>query len=610
MEEYVGSLWHRLITRSASQEYAQARVCLQDVGRSVATLFRALGGDRGLRIEASAPRDYLTWRSLLARIAGTGRQVSLAWRDDESLRLPESIALFPEPAQNRELYLWLAALASKQPNGFRHWGRDNQQHVVDLLQQCPGLRPRYQRLVSSYMGLRPDPGWLPEGDARLERAIQQALLDPGSVQTFPASNRAPWPVLLWLYPSTGVNAPVAMLDDDDTVDVPQSGGGEGHKRIRKQGAVVDDPNGRDGLLLFRLENLFSWSEYSSLDRTCDDSEDEDVGRVADDLDIISVSRKRQAGASRLKLDLDLPAAINDDLPLGDGILLPEWDFRRNSLREGYCLLQPMLDQRAEPMPLPGRLIPVVKQLRARFETLKPERQWLRRQPEGDEVDLDAWLDFQARRQQGDNRDAGLYRRFSHQNRDLCCLLLADLSMSTEAYINNDYQVIDVIRDSLLLFSEALSAVGDRFALYGFSSVKRHQVRFNLLKNFGETYDDRVRGRLQSLRPGYYTRMGAAIRQATKILMDQGESRRLLLLISDGKPNDIDHYEGRYGVEDTRMAIIEARQQGLLPFCITIDQEAEAYLPYLFGSDGFSVIHRPAQLPRELPLLYSRLTGGC
>ena len=105
--------------------------------------------------------------------------------------------------------------------------------------------------------------------------------------------------------------------------------------------------------------------------------------------------------------------------------------------------------------------------------------------------------------------------------------------------------------------------------------KRHQVRFNLLKNFSEPYDDQIRGRLQALRPGYYTRMGAAIRQATRILMDQKGSHRLLLLISDGKPNDIDHYEGRYGVEDTRMAIIEARKKGLIPYCITIDREAES-----------------------------------
>jgi nitric oxide reductase NorD protein len=187
------------------------------------------------------------------------------------------------------------------------------------------------------------------------------------------------------------------------------------------------------------------------------------------------------------------------------------------------------------------------------------------------------------------------------------LLLSDLSMSTDAYINNQLRVIDVIKDSMLLFSEALAAVGDPFALYGFSSVKRHHVRFTLLKNFAEPYNDHIRGRILSLRPGFYTRMGAAIRQASNILAEQTHHRKLLLILTDGKPNDIDNYEGRYGIEDTKQAIIAARRLGLIPFCITIDQKADQYLPYIFGHNGFSVIFDPSQLPTKLPHLYHQLT---
>jgi nitric oxide reductase NorD protein len=160
---------------------------------------------------------------------------------------------------------------------------------------------------------------------------------------------------------------------------------------------------------------------------------------------------------------------------------------------------------------------------------------------------------------------------------------------------------------MLLFSEALAAVGDPFAIYGFSSVKRHHVRFTLLKNFAESYNDHIRGRILSLRPGFYTRMGAAIRQASNILAEQTQHRKLLLILTDGKPNDIDNYDGRYGIEDTRQAIIDARRLGLVPFCITIDQKADQYLPYIFGSNGFTVIFDPSQLPTKLPQLYHQLT---
>jgi len=102
-------------------------------------------------------------------------------------------------------------------------------------------------------------------------------------------------------------------------------------------------------------------------------------------------------------------------------------------------------------------------------------------------------------------------------------------------------------------------------------------------------------------------MGAAIRQATELLGACKQRRKLLLLVTDGKPNDLDLYEGRYGVEDTRQAVMEARKQGLLPFCITIDREAGDYLPYMFGANGYTLIKEPQQLPFRLPQLYKQLT---
>jgi len=160
----------------------------------------------------------------------------------------------------------------------------------------------------------------------------------------------------------------------------------------------------------------------------------------------------------------------------------------------------------------------------------------------------------------------------------------------------------------LVFSEALLEAGDPFAVYGFSSIKNKQVRFNLVKNFTEPYGDAVRGRILSIKPGFYTRMGASIRQATQILEQQKSQQRLLLIISDGKPNDIDHYEGRYGIEDTRKAIQEAKHLGLQPFCITIDEEGSDYLPYLFGDQGYAVIKDITRLPSLLPKLYLNLTA--
>jgi nitric oxide reductase NorD protein len=605
LEEWVGSVWHRFITRHASPDFPEARVELQTLQRPLALLYRALGGGAGVSLEAASARDLLLRRNLLQQVAGTCQQLPVAWCDSDNLRLPASLAVYPEVALNAELYRWLALLAARAGE-MRHWARDNQRWTCELLDAYPALQQRYTNLVEGHLLLRPDPAQLPGAEGELEDALQQALRTPGSVSSFPRSERAPWPLPLWLYPAQNLGAPqVAALGDEDegALKAPDSA----QKVVRKRATRVEENTGKGGLLLFRLENLFSWSEHVDLDRCGDDSEDLDAARVAEDLDELSLSRQRVRKGGGLKLDLDLPPADSDDIPLGEGIKLPEWDYRRQVLREDYVNLQLMLPRGAEPQPLPQRLAPLARRIRRQFEHLRSDRQWQRQQPQGSELDLQAWLDFHVERQHGQCAERGLFMEQRQNRRDLACLLLADLSMSTDAHLDDEHRVIEVITDSLLLFGEALSAVGDDFALYGFSSLRRQQVRLLELKSFRQRYNDDTRGRIQALKPGYYTRMGAAIRQATKQLAERKQRRKLLLLVTDGKPNDLDLYEGRYGVEDTRQAVLEARREGLLPFCITIDQEAGAYLPYMFGANGYTLIREPAQLPIRLPQLYRQLT---
>ncbi|RKZ84082.1 MAG: nitric oxide reductase, partial [Gammaproteobacteria bacterium] len=249
-----------------------------------------------------------------------------------------------------------------------------------------------------------------------------------------------------------------------------------------------------------------------------------------------------------------------------------------------------------------------RKIRRQFEILRPQRHWLSRQSEGSELDLENYINYLTDRKHGRvNSDTPVYRDLRNQSRDLSCLLLADLSLSTDAHINNTSRVIDVIRNSLYLFSEALSVTGDRFALHGFSSRNRSHVRFYNIKGFDDNYNNDIRGHINAIRPGYYTRMGAAIRYASQLLEKEATSQKLLLILTDGKPNDLDKYEGRYGIEDTRQAILEAEKKGLQPFCITIDEKAEDYLPYLFGKNAYILVKNAQELPAKLPLLYLRLT---
>lgn len=605
MEERVGELWHRLVTGAARRDFTAAQVQLHQVKREVGVLFRALGGDGGLRVVAGVARTHGARRAWLQRLAGSGERAEVAIRDRETLQLPSSIALFPDATLNRDLYLWLAALAARA-SAFTpgDWLEANQRLTVELLADLPGLVPRYVRLVQAHLLLRPDPVRLPTSEAVVETGIRQALMEPGSVDSLMPARRPPTPVPLWLY-----SAPMITPDPAGNED-GESGGGSGSAgdQRRRRAERVDTPDARRGLIFNRFETLMSWAEYVKVDRATDDADDQSAQRAADDLEVMSVARGGQTSGAKLRFDLDLPAAENDDLILGPGLRLPEWDYRSSTLRPEHCLLIPMAARAAVDAPLPDELRAPAAKLRRRFELLASAPRWRRGECDGQELDMDACLRHRADALRGaSDCQPPLYRALRRDGRELSTLLLADLSLSTDAWLNDRVRVIDVIRDSLLLFAECLHATRDRFAIYGFSSRRRNHVRFHTLKEFGETYGDRARGRLLAIKPGYYTRMGAAVRRATQMLGQQPTERRLLLILTDGKPNDLDVYEGRYGVEDTRQAIMEARRAGLQPFCVTIDERAQDYLPHIFGSSAYALIRNPAELPHKLPLLYAQLT---
>jgi len=613
MEEFVGKIWDRFITNSANTHYPEAVVHLDEVRRTAGIFFRALGGEGGLSIKSATDSESHARRSLLQRIAGTGKQTQYAWRDEETLKLPDSIALFPDKELNRDLYLWLTAL-SVVPGEGADWISRNQYRTLKTLETWPGLKSRYQNLLQAHLTQRPNPDTLPNKEANQENNIRLALSHPTQTITLEYAKHPPQPVLLWLHPSPPQSEIKKKAQANDP-DLPASSNDkEDNKKQkkqekRKQGDRTDMPDGNDGLMSFRLETLWSWAEYTKVDRSTIEDDDDDAMQTAEDMDNITLAQDSETTAGKIKLDLDLPSDEYDDIVLADGIPIDEWDYKQQHLQKDHCRLQVMFSRHAKAMQLPEKLRPQAHKVRRQFEALRPQRHWLSRQKDGSELDLENYINFLTDRKHGlVNDDTPVYRDIRNLNRDLSCLLLADLSLSTDAHINNNARVIDVIRDSLYLFSEALTATGDRFALHGFSSRNRNHIRFYNIKGFDDTYDDNIRGHINDIRPGYYTRMGAAIRHATQLLAKEVSSQKLLLILTDGKPNDLDKYEGRYGIEDTRMAVLEAEKLGLRPFCITIDEQAEDYLPYIFGSRSYVLIHNAEELPRKLPLLYLRLTN--
>ena len=203
----------------------------------------------------------------------------------------------------------------------------------------------------------------------------------------------------------------------------------------------------------------------------------------------------------------------------------------------------------------------------------------------------------------------LYVAVRPARRALAIALLVDVSGSTDADVDGRRTVIDVEKEAVLLAGEALDALGDRYAVLTFSGRGARGVRVATIKDFGEPGGDAVRRRVGAMKPGANTRLGAAVRHATALLEREPAGHRLLLVLSDGKPNDVDGYHDRRAVEDSRQAVLEARARGVFPFCLTVDTEEPEYLSHVFGEAGHTILRRADQLPLALVGVVRQLLGA-
>lgn len=292
---------------------------------------------------------------------------------------------------------------------------------------------------------------------------------------------------------------------------------------------------------------------------------------------------------------------------------PEWDTTIGAYRAEWCALRPRR-LRAGTTDWVERVLrrrhAQVQAIKRQFEALRPERQRLRRQDDGEDFDLDAVVESHVDRHLGLPPGERPYARTREDRRDIAVAFLIDLSGSTGGYVagpQGGERVIDIAKESLVLLCEALTTLDDRHAIFGFSGSTRKGCEFYTVKDFPDAWDEEAKRRLSGLIPLSYTRLGPPIRHAATLLRAVPARVRLLMLFSDGRPNDFDAYGGEYGIADTRKALLEARGHGLRTFCLTIDAEAREYMPRLFGPDNYVTLANVATLPRKLPDLYRRLT---
>lgn len=624
-----------LLASLAPQAFAQ----LDDAGFDAWALAALDRYDRdGLRPAMALLRDIEGFRvarngALLARFGDvearltrfvrglSGRPLALrvgspAWTDTETLFLPEALAERSTAEDNRRLYKANAALLWAQTR----YGTFN----ADIDAVIASLPDRSLALA-----------WLALLEAvRLDARIAAEL--PGLADEM-AALRGPWPEVLG--PALPrLSAPGASVQD--SLDLLGEFVVQGRVPPRLAVCGMLDPTAARRVRAERiaretkvLRNALAalkgaGGRRQSGEALLDVAAGEDGAlEIRVDGEVLALPPEAQAAAQSLVQDLgQLPPEVLS--PAGPGGWLPadkegpgpelvgeqvsdrrydEWDYHRNAYRKGWCHVYDMdvapgdADYVDE---VSRRHRALINQIRRRFEAVRGEDRVLGRQSEGEEIDLDAQVDAHIDRCSGIEPSPRLFCRRIRNERSMAAMFMVDMSGSTKGWVN------DAEREALIMLCEAIEALGDDYAIYGFSGWTRTRCDIYRIKAFGDRYDAAVRRRIAGIEAKDYTRMGVAIRHLTRLLAARPVRHKLLVTLSDGRPDDFgDEYRGSYGIEDTRQALQEARRQGIHSYCVTIDRHGADYLKRMYGPAAYTVLDDVGKLPLKLADIYRRLTAN-
>ena len=365
---------------------------------------------------------------------------------------------------------------------------------------------------------------------------------------------------------------------------------------------IESQKDRDNPLVHSFEKVHTATEYESGRKQLDGSDQLAQHEEAlEELDLKKVTRTSESAQSVYSADLQLgfhAADLAGEPASPKAQLYPEWNFKRRSYREGWCTVNErtcsLNSSTAQVESASRRLRGEVLRLRAALKRLELERRWRNRQLDGTEIDIDALVDRQADLLARLHPDSRIYVRRKLHDSDIAMLILIDTSLSSDSWVSNR-RIFDVVRDAAQVLVESFEPSSAKVCVGAFYSNTRRDCRFVLAKGFDDLPQTGLR-RLHALSPAGYTRIGPAIRHSLQLMEESGARRRLIVLLTDAKPTDYDHYEGRYGIEDVRQALREAAEKGTHCLTLAVRERPEPYLTQMFGPHGWNLLSDVHSLP--------------
>lgn len=587
-----------------------------------------------------------------------------ATTDGSALYVPRVLALSREAGAGQEaellrlLVLSLAAKLARDALRFApkdwpardlFWMAEGALGDARLACELPGLEPGLECWRQRALALRPGSDRLSDAERIVESEVQGLLATPlGEVEArlgpgLEPADLAAWararapgsaaryrgtaPVLHWGGPWRHGPSPRASGGPRRGEPPPQGRSRSLPRWLPPRRADPEEIDERTGPFVIPFADPHgAVQDARGLARLDDQAEDLDLDVLAEELaaqpEILRLRSDRAAHEVLATEDDGVPGDASgspsevgnfpgpEAAPGATIFVYPEWDHRIQRYRAAYCCVHDRPATAGDPdfaeqVRREHRIL--LERIRRELGRFRPRRQRLPRQQEGDSLDLDAWVEAWAGRVAGGAVDDRLYLDERPIRRDVVVSLLLDASASTDSTVSGVRRVVDLEKEAVFCLAEALETLGDHFALQTFSSQGPRRVQVETIKRIGERWDGLAQRRLAGVEPEGYTRLGGALRHATAGLAGESARHRLLLLVSDGRPDDEDEYEGAYGLEDVRRAVEEARLQRVRVFCLNVDRRGAPWLGRLFGPGGSAVLPRLEDLPERLTRLYQTLT---
>ncbi len=340
MEEHIGKVWDKYIIKKALKNHKKEIVYFQDSKKILKLFYHLLGGDKAKDILITDKRPIFKQRTFLEKISGAGQSFYLPWQDDKALYLPASISYFAKKQDNEMLYFWLIAMMSKTKVSKRNLETENIKATKELLEKYEGFRSFYKRCSNELFEKYEELSFI--------KSLKEEDLRNEAIDT--------QPFYMWVYPSLKNTLSLKDFEDEEEASNDKKDPSKSETlQMKKKVNQMDDKKETDGLLVFLPDGIMSILEQVNVDRSEDDSFDEDALYNAEDLDEITLGRKKANLNARIKMDLDVSSTSQEEFPIGKGFFLDEWDYQKNAYIENYVKIKPMITTNIEEIDIPKRL---------------------------------------------------------------------------------------------------------------------------------------------------------------------------------------------------------------------------------------------------------------